>query len=168
MLNPPNYDNYIAGAAYDHDLFALGAGFYFGGEVGIADRFGNYKECCNPIVTSNSVVQSAEFWAGPQIRYAGKLLFDVIRIGGGITAGLSTVTNSIGTELERQINDAGNAHLLYYLGPEIDFSTPALQNLEFVIKVQHRSGGKKVPVLPTLGNMVEGYNANVAGIRYRF
>jgi hypothetical protein len=164
----PHYDNYIVGAAYDRDLVDLGHGFYFGVEVGIADRYGNYKQCCNPIVLSSSILQSAELWAGPQIRYAGILLFDVVRIGGGVTFGLSAATASIGTEAEREVQAPGNARLLYYLGPELDFSTPRLPNIEFVLKVQHRSGGKLVPVLPTLGNLAEGYNANVAGIRYRF
>jgi hypothetical protein len=164
----PNYDNYIFGAAYDRDLFNLGHGFYFGVEVGIADRFGNYSQCCQPVIKSNSIVESAELWTGPQIRYAGILLFDLVRIGGGVTVGLSAATASIGTELQREIVYSGNARLLYYLGPELDFSTPSIPNLEWVLKIQHRSGGQKVPIIPTLGNLAEGYNSNVVGIRYRF
>ena len=162
------YDNYIVGAAYDRDLFDFGHGFYFGVEVGIADRFGNYKECCNPIVMSNSIVQSAELWTGPQIRYAGVLLFDLVRVGAGVTFGLSVTTSSIGNELGWQIANSSSARVLYYLGPELDFSTPSIPNLEFVLKLQHRSGGKTVPILPTLADFGEGYNANVAGARYRF
>ena len=120
----PYYDNYIVGAAYDRDLFDFGHGFYFGVEVGIADRFGKYKECCNPIVMSNSIVQSAELWTGPQIRYAGVLLFDLVRVGAGVTFGLSITTSSIGNELGWEIADARSARVLYYLGPELDFSTP--------------------------------------------
>jgi hypothetical protein len=164
----PYYDNYIAGAAYDRDLFDFGHGFYFGVEVGIADRFGKYKECCNPIVMSNSIVQSAELWTGPQIRYAGVLLFDLVRVGAGVTFGLSVTTPSIGNELGWEIADARSARVLYYLGPEVDFSTPRMSNLEFVLRLQHRSGGKTVPLLPTLADFGEGYNANVAGVRYRF
>ncbi len=164
----PNYDNYIVGAAYDRDLFDLGHGFYFGVEVGIADRYGNYKQCCQPVIMSNSIVESGELWAGPQVRYAGILLFNVVRIGGSVTIGLSAATASIGRELQREVDDPGNARLLYYLGPELDFSTPSIPNLEFVIRLQHRSGGADVPIIPTIGNMAEGYNANVAGIRYRF
>jgi len=163
-----NYDNYIVGAAYDRDLFNLGHGFYFGVEVGIADRFGNYRECCHPIVMSNSIAQSVELWTGPQFRYAGILLFDRIRIGGGITFGLSVTTPSIGRELQWQIESSSDSRVLYYLGPELDFSFPSIPNLEFVLKLQHRSGGKTVPVIPTLANRGEGYNGNVVGIRYRF
>ena len=164
----PYYDNYIVGAAYDRDLLDLSHGFYFGGEVGIADRFGYYKVCCDPVVMSNSIVQSPEVWAGPEIRYAGVLLFDLVRIGGGITFGLSVATHSIGNELGWEIANGSTAKVLYYLGPELDFSTPSIPNLEFVLRIQHRSGGKTVPLLPTLANFGEGYNANVAGIRYRF
>jgi hypothetical protein len=35
--------------------------------------------------------------------------------------------------------------------------------LEFVVAVHHRSGADH-----TFGNFGEGYNANVAGLRYRF
>ena len=118
----PYYDNYVAGAAYDRDLFNIGHGFYFGVEVGIADRYGNYKACCNPIVISNSIVQSAELWTGPQIRYAGVLLFDLVRVGAGVTFGLSVTTPSIGNELGWEIANASSARVLYYLGPELDFS----------------------------------------------
>jgi hypothetical protein len=164
----PYYDNYIVGAAYDRDLFDLSHGFYFGAEVGIADRFGYYKVCCDPVVMSNSIVQSPEVWAGPEIRYAGVLLFDLVRIGGGVTFGLSVATHSIGNELGWKIANGSTANVLYYLGPELDFSTPSIRNLEFVLRIQHRSGGKTVPLLPTLANFGEGYNANVAGVRYRF
>jgi hypothetical protein len=164
----PQFDNYIVGAAYDRDLLNFGHGFHFGVEVGIADRFGHYKECCDSIIKSNSIVQSAEFWAGPQLRYDGIPLFDLVRIGGGLTVGLSAATAPIGRELERQIEAPGNARLLYYLGPEIDVSFPSLPDLEFVLKLQHRSGGAQVSSLPTLGHMAEGYNADVFGIRWRF
>ena len=164
----PYYDNFIVGAAYDRDLLDFSHGFYLGVEVGIADRYGKYKACCDPIVMSNSIVQSAEVWTGPQIRYAGVLLFDLVRVGAGVTFGLSVATHSIGNELGWQIADASCARVLYYLGPEIDFSTPSIPNLEFVLKLQHRSGGKTVPIVPTLAGFGEGYNANVAGVRYRF
>ena len=164
----PRYDNYIVGAAYDRDLVDLGHGFYFGVEVGIADRYGNYKQCCLPIVSSSSIVQSAELWAGPQIRYAGILLFDVVRIGGGVTFGLSAATASIGAEAQRELQFSGNALAIVLPRPGTRLLDAAPPEHRIVLKLQHRSGGKTVPVLPTLGNMAGGYNADVAGIRYRF
>jgi hypothetical protein len=61
--------------------------------------------------------------------------------------------HSNGREYEREIEAPDNASLLCYLGPELDFSTPNLKNLVFVLKLQHRSGSKDVSFLPTLGNM---------------
>jgi len=164
----PYYDNAIVGAAYDRDLFALGYGFYLTFEFGIADRFGDYKQCCAPVVMSEAVLNSGEFWAGPQLRFVGPVLFDLFRVGTGVTIGFSAVTNSIGAELQRQILASGNARFQYYLGPEIDFSAPSAPNFELVVKLQHRSGGKELAFLPTLGNMKDAYNGNVVGIRYRF
>lgn len=164
----PNYDNYIAGAAYDRDLWDLGYGLNFGVEVGIADRFGKFKTCCHPSIMSNSILQSPELWAGVQICHGGILLFDRVRVGGGLTFGLSFASTSIGNELKIQIEGSGSGRVLYYLGPELTFSSPTLPNFELVLKLQHRSGGKTVPFLPTLANRAEGANANTAGIRYRF
>lgn len=54
------YDNYIVGAAYNRDFYKLGYGFTLGAEVGIADRFGYYALCCNPIAKSSTVLNSGE------------------------------------------------------------------------------------------------------------
>jgi hypothetical protein len=66
------------------------------------------------------------------------------------------------------MDGSGSGRVLYYFGPELDFSTPSIPNFELVLKLQHRSGGKTVPFLPTLANRAEGANANTVGIRYRF
>src|SRR3954451_23511435 len=47
-----NYDNFIAGAAYNRNFYYLGLGFVLGAEIGVADRFGHYVICCNTIVKS--------------------------------------------------------------------------------------------------------------------
>jgi hypothetical protein len=47
-------------------------------------------------------------------------VFNLVHIGAAVTFGLSAVTNSIGREEDRVIGRGGDAHLLYYLGPEID------------------------------------------------
>jgi hypothetical protein len=56
-------------------------------------------------------VESFELWTGPQLRYAGILLFDLVRIGGSVTFGLSAATASIGAELQREIEYSANARL---------------------------------------------------------
>ncbi len=166
--NGPAYDNSIAGIAYDRDLWAIGFGFEIVGEIGFADRFGHYRQCCTPVITTSSVIQSAEIWTGLQVRHVGIVLFDLIRIVGSVTFGFSAVSNSIGVEQQRQIQNSGDAHLLYFFAPELTFSAPGVQNIEVYLRTQHRSGGRELSFLPTLGRMAEGYNATIAGIRYRF
>jgi hypothetical protein len=157
------YDNYIAGAAYNHNFYYLGFGFVLGAEVGVADRFGHYAICCDTIIKSSSFVNSGELWAGPRISYEGFVLFDTIRIAGAASTGFSFTTNSIGRERERELAYPGSARALVYFGPEIIISLVNHPELEFVYRVQHRSGANG-----TFGNMREGYNANVFGIRYKF
>jgi hypothetical protein len=161
------WDNSIFGAAYDRDLFGLGHGLFLDAEIGAADRYGNYVVCCDTIVMSQGVANSFEFWGGVQLRYSGVLLFDLVRVGGAVTFGLSAATDSIGRERDRELTTGANPALLYYLAPEFDFSTPSLPNVELVVRLQHRSGGKAFG-LPPLGRMQEGYNADVVGLRYRF
>lgn len=91
------------------------------------------------------------------------MLFDQLRITPGLTFGFSVVTDSIGQELQRQITDNGDARFLGYLGPELAFSSLSAPRWELVLREQHRSGAGG-----TFGHMTEGYNANVAGLRYRF
>ena len=157
------YDNYIAGAAYNHEFYRLGYGFTLGTEVGIADRFGYYADCCITVIKSSSLLNSGELWGGPRISYDGFILFDTIRIAGAATTGLSFATNSIGFERGRELLYNGSARVLIYFGPEISISMVNHPEWEFVYREQHRSGANG-----TLGRLEEGYNANVFGIRYKF
>jgi hypothetical protein len=158
---PIRYDNSIVGAAYGRDWFSLGYGFVVGGEVGLADRLGYYYMCCDTIEKSNHLLHSGELWSGISIRYQSPVLFNLFRVSPGLVGGFSATTDSIGRERERQ-GCCGNARLLFYLGAELAFST-ADSPLEFVMRLHHRSGADG-----TLGNIKEGYNGNIAGLRYRF
>jgi hypothetical protein len=159
------YDNFIAGGAYQRDVFRYG-GAVIAGEIGIADRFGHYQDCCipsSPTVYVSHDINSGEIWAGPAFRYESIVFFNQLRVIPGVTGGLSAVTNSIGTELDREQSRNGNASVLFYLGLEVAFSFVEFPALEFVVQEHHRSGAQN-----TLGHMAEGYNANVFGLRYRF
>ena len=70
------YDNYIVGGAYQRDFFQFNSGILIGAEVGLADRFGNYKVCCDPISYSSGMMHSAELWGGVSFRHQGVALFD--------------------------------------------------------------------------------------------
>lgn len=158
----PNYDNYIVGAAYNHDFYSL-YGFAVGGEVGLADRFGYFRECCDPVVKSTAVLHSPELWFGPRFSFDGLVLFNTVRIGGAMTFGFSATTDSIGVERRREIVKSGSARLIGYLGPEIFLALADHPEWEIVYRLHHRSGANG-----TFGRMGEGYNANVLGVRYRF
>jgi hypothetical protein len=157
------YDNYIVGGAYQRDFFQFNSGLLVGAEVGLADRFGHYPICCDTIVYSNSVVHSAEFWAGASFRTQGIALFDTVLISPGLVFGLSAISNPIGQEGEHQIVHQGSAKVLFYLGFDLAFALAKLPDTELVFRIQHRSGA-----YGTLGAMKEGNNANVIGIRQRF
>jgi hypothetical protein len=157
------YDNYIVGGAYQRNFFQFNSGLLIGAEVGLADRFGHYSICCNTIVYSNSVVQSAEVWAGASFRTQGIALFDAVRVSPGFVFGLSLISNPIGQEGEHQIVHQGSAKILFYMGFDLAFALANLPDTELVFRIQHRSGA-----YGTLGALKEGNNANVIGIRQRF
>jgi hypothetical protein len=157
------YDNYIVGGAYQRDFLHLGSGFLIGAELGLADRFGHYRICCNIVDYSRSVRQSFELWGGVSLRHEGVLLFDTIRVSPGFVFGLSGISNPIGQERLHQIDHQGSAKVLFYLGFDLAFAIADLPNTELVFRVHHRSGA-----YGTLGGMKEGNNANVVGIRQRF
>ena len=157
------YDNYIVGGAYQRDFFQFNSGILIGAEVGLADRFGNYRICCDIIAYSNGVMHSAELWGGASFRHQGVPLFDLVRISPGFVFGLSAISSPIGQEGLHQIDHRGSAKVLFYLGFDLAFALATLPNTELVFRIQHRSGA-----YGTLGGMKEGNNANVIGIRQRF
>jgi len=157
------YDNYIVGGAYQRDFFQFNSGVLVGAEVGLADRFGHYKICCDTIAYSNGVMHSTELWGGISFRHQGVALFDTFRISPGFVFGLSAISSPIGQEGLRQIDNHGSANLLFYLGFDVAFALAGFPNTELVLRIQHRSGA-----YGTLGGLKEGNNANVIGIRQRF
>jgi hypothetical protein len=144
----PHESNYIVGGAYERDFYQKW-GFALGTELGVADRFG----------MGNSV----EGWVGLNVRYSWLVFFNSVRIAPGLTFGLSVITKPVGIEAAREADVQGNATLLGYLGPELAVSFMGFPDLEFVYRLQHRSGAHG-----TFGRMWEGANANVFGMRYRF
>jgi hypothetical protein len=157
------YDNYIVGGAYQRDFFQFNSGIIIGAEVGLADRFGHYRACCDTVTYSNGVTHSAELWGGVSFRHQGFALFDAVRISPGFVFGLSAVSSPIGQEGLRQIYYSGSATVLFYLGFDLALALTSLPDTELVFRIQHRSGA-----YGTLGGMKEGNNANVIGIRQRF
>jgi hypothetical protein len=152
-------NNYIIAAGYQQFFARFGA-LKFGGEIGLADRFTTDANTSYP-------GNSQELWTGIVVRYDGFNLGPV-HITPALTAGFSVVTGLIGIEYDRRPspdNDrlSGGGTFLYYLGPEIDFSLPEVNpGVEVFLRAQHRSGG-----FGTIAH-IDGANADVVGIRYKF
>jgi hypothetical protein len=138
----------IAGAAFRSEFVQLPNRFDIGAEVGSALRFGEGS--------------SGEFWAGGTLTYRGFNSSSLSVIPTGIF-GLSAITNTSDIEQARAIMHGGNETLLFYVGLEVAFTTPQFKDWEIVYRVHHRSGGYGI-----LGNVLEGNNANVIGLRHYF
>lgn len=145
----PHESNYIVGSAFALDLTKLGPNFVLGAEIGLAGRFGT------------NAIGSTEIWAGPTIRYKGFTLGDTLTIAPALILGFSVATASIGVESEREQKHGGTSSLLFRFTPELTFRLKTVPNLEFVYRIHHRSG-----LYGTLGDLKEGSNAHVFGIRW--
>jgi hypothetical protein len=141
--------NFLIGGAIDAQMFKLGPAVTLGAELGAAGRFGDRS--------------GAEIFGGASIRHVGIPVGNVVTITPAVVIGLSAVTQSVGIEREREMLHSGNAALLYYLGPEIALRFHSMPNVEIVFRTHHRSGLKG-----GLGNMREGSNVNVLGVRIPF
>jgi hypothetical protein len=152
-LNPfsVHHENqHIVAAAFGHDFYRAPYGFVFGGEIGLGVRFG--------------MGTSEELWGGVSIRHAGFDLFGLVRVGGAIIVRFSGITNPTGKEALRHGKDPnGSARFLGYLAPELTIALPPFPNWEFAYRLHHRSG-----LYGLIAANIEGANANVFGIRYRF
>ena len=146
----PHYeDNVVLGAGYQKFLAEPFPDVHLGVETGIALRGGQQV--------------SGEIWGGAVARYDGWTIGDAVRVSPAITFGLSAVTNAIGVEAERAEQRHANPAVLFYLAPELNLSAPDNPDTELFYRVQHRSGGWS-----TLGNMFDGHNAQVIGLRHHF
>lgn len=150
-ISSPDYtDNYLAGVSVGRDFTDLGAGFMLGGVVGTAVRFGDDDDT------------TGELWAGVRLRHQGLVIGD-LAISPALVVGLSAVTGPTEIERQREIHYDGDASFLGFVGPELSLRLRQAPNFELVYQLHHRSGADG-----TFGNMGEGSNANVLGVRYRF
>lgn len=142
----PYEGNIALGAGYQKFFYSYGS-FGLGAEVGVAIRAGE------------SV--SGEIWAGGVARLT---TFEVgpLNITPSITAGFSVVTDAIGVEAVRARSNNASPYFLYYLSPEVAVSHDDMPEVELFGRIHHRSGG-----FGTIADL-DGSNAAVIGIRYRF
>ena len=163
------FDNYPFESTYGDQQFAgisvnwtpieLPAGFKAGLDAGLSVR--EDGDALGPSGTSGEV------WLGPTLIHEG-IEFGPVTFHPGFTAGFSAVTKSYGLERTREIEEDGDASLLYYLGPELGVSLRSLPYWAFTYRFHHRSGASEVDLIPTLGSIGDTMNASTFGVRYRF
>ena len=142
-----NYEsNFFAGVGYQRFIYEY-SDFKLGVEAGIGLRAGD--------------TTSLELWTGAVARL-DMFQFGDISIVPSLTAGFSVVTDTIGVETERADRLGRGVPILYYLGPELAIGSVSHPEYEGFIRLQHRSGG-----FGTIAD-IDGSNAVVAGIRYKF
>lgn len=117
-------------------------------EVGISGRFGQED--------------LGELWTALYLRYDGFPWNDAVFTTLGVNTGLSMLTEK--SEFEEGRDDKGkSSRLLHYLAPEITLADPDNKNLEFVLRLHHRSG-----VFGVFDGVVSGSTFISSGIRFRF
>ena len=151
MLNPftAEYEDAIVlGGGYQHFLTEPIENLKFGIEAGAAVRTGQET--------------TGEVWGGVVGRYDGLIIGDTLRISPALTFGASAVTDTMGVEAEREAADGLPGDLLFYLSPEISFSTVENPRSEVFWRLHHRSGAWN-----TFGGGGTA-NATMIGIRTSF
>ena len=145
-VNAPYDSDSVIGGGYQQ-FFSNWNGLRFGAEVGLAARF--------------SAVTSAELWGGFVGRYDG-FAIGPVRISPALTFGLSAVSGYVTSEAEQVPGLGKDVPVLFYLGPELNFSLDSQPNIEAFIRIQHRSGG-----YGTIAK-IDAANADTLGIRWKF
>jgi hypothetical protein len=150
----------VVGASYSHRLGTLnelvgdigpgniGDDFTIEAEGGMSVRFGDEE--------------LGEAWAALYLRYDGLPWNDKVYTTIGVNTGVSLLTNLSDFEEWRDSNGK-SSELLHYLGPELTFAAPENKDLEFVLRLHHRSG-----VFGLFDGVVSGSTFISTGIRVRF
>jgi hypothetical protein len=123
-------------------------------EGGIGKRFGDQKE--------------GEIWGAIFARWIWFPWNHYLRTTVAVSTGLDWATGISEWERDRSGNREGS-RLLHFLSPEITFADPGRPDLEFLIRLQHRSGGNTIIGPIDLFNKTGGGAQYLtAGIRWRF
>lgn len=143
-------DNYITGFGYQQFFLHTRRNNSIGYEFGAAKRYGDDS--------------TYEIWGGLVGRIRDIKLADNLFVTPSIVFGLSHVNRPhAGREQRLEEYYDGDARLVFYLSPEIDFKVSPESNYSFFWRLHHRSGAWK-----TLGDMKGASNANIFGLRVRF
>ncbi|MDP1702046.1 MAG: hypothetical protein Q8L53_13935 [Aestuariivirga sp.] len=132
----------------DTGLGHIGDDFTIEAEGGVSARFGDEN--------------LGEAWVALYLRYDGLPWNDTVYTTIGANTGVSLLTDLSDFEAWRDSNGKSSV-LLHYLAPEFTFADPENKDLEFVLRLHHRSG-----VFGLFDGVVSGSTFLSAGIRARF
>ncbi len=149
-VNEVGYEpNFVLGLISAKDLFVTSWGLRIGHESGIAIRFG--------------ADFSIEMWQGLTISFSARLIGGRV-VQAKLVLGLSTVSNPIGVEVEREAAvREGDMDRLVYLGSQLATYWERLPYAEAIYRLHHRSGA-----LGFWGNLPDGHNAPAVGFTIRY
>jgi hypothetical protein len=129
------------------DLGSIGDYFSFDLEAGAAYHFEE---------------EMGEFWGAIFLRYDGFPWNDAIYTTIAASTGLDYITET--SEFEKsQTNSGQTSQVLHYLAPEITFADPDNKNIEWVVRLHHRSG-----VFGLINDVTGGSTFVTTGLRVRF
>jgi hypothetical protein len=149
VLGADYEDNYVSGLGYQ-DFFFRTRRASIGYELGAAKRYGNDS--------------TVEIWGGLVARKDDIPLTRNLFLSPSIVFGLSHVdAPHAGREQRLETEYEGDAGLVFYFSPELDFQLSPRSRYSFFWRLHHRSGAWK-----TLGNVKGMTNAHVIGLRARF
>lgn len=150
VLTADYEDSYITGFGYQQFFLRTRRNNSIGYELGAGKRYGEDS--------------TYEIWGGLVARIEDIQLADNLFFTPSIVFGLSHVNRAhAGREQRLEAYYEGDARLVFYLSPEIDFKVSPDSDYSFFWRLQHRSGAWK-----TLGDMKGATNANIFGVRKRF
>lgn len=116
-------------------------------EAGAAYRFGEESQ--------------GEFWGSLYFCYDGFPWNDTVYTTAAINTGLSILTET--SQFERDRSNDQSSLVLHNFSPEITIADPDNKNLEFVLRLHHRSG-----IFGAIDDVHSGSTFVATGIRFRF
>ncbi len=105
--------------------------------------------------------EQGEFWTSLYFRYDGFPWNDSLYTTAAINTGLSILTEP--SEFERDRSDDQSSQVLHNFSPEITLADPDNKDIEFVLRLHHRSG-----IFGTIDGVSSGSSFVATGLRLRF
>lgn len=142
------------GAAFSRDIYQWRSHLKIEAELGLGQRFGTLHE--------------TDGWGALYLRWLEFPWNDRIKTSVAVSTGLD-LASSVPAWESRATGVPGGSRLMHYFSPEITFAMPSRQDWELVLRIHHRSGGRRywgdTAIFHGTGG---GIQYTVIGFRHRF